>query len=73
VQPPVPSNTISIGRGARLWPPPSGAPSMLTMWPEPVSARKLIPDGPFQLTLTSIRILPSVILGVYSTTYTDST
>jgi hypothetical protein len=27
---------------------------MLTMWPEPVSARKLIPDGPFQLTLTSI-------------------
>src|SRR5471030_2099071 len=29
---------------------------MLTRWPEPVWARKLMPDGPFQRTLHSIAL-----------------
>src|SRR5260370_24520943 len=53
VQPPVPSRTISIGRGARLRPPPSGAPSITARWPLPVSAAKDMPSGPIQLTLHS--------------------
>ena len=57
VQPPVPSKTISIGRGERLPPPPSGAPSMVTRWPLPVSAANAIPSCPIQLTLHSMRKL----------------
>src|SRR5688572_20837189 len=53
VQPPVPSRTISIGRGARLRPPPSGAPSMATTWLLPVSARNVMPS-PVHRTLHSI-------------------
>jgi hypothetical protein len=55
----VPNNTISIGRGARLRPPPSGAPSITTAWPEPVSAKNDMPPGPVQLTLHSIIVSPS--------------
>src|SRR6185503_2453333 len=53
VQPPVPRSTISMGRGARLRPPPSGAPSIATTWLLPVSARKVIPS-PVQRTVQSI-------------------
>jgi len=46
VQPPVPASTVSIGRGPRLRPPPSGAPSITKAWPLSVSATKLMPSGP---------------------------
>jgi hypothetical protein len=54
VQPPVPSSTISIGRGPRFRPPPSGAPSMTTAWPLPVSATNDMVSGPDHLTSVSI-------------------
>ena len=63
VQPPVPASTVSMGRGARFWPPfsglaASGAPSMAITWPEPVSATKPMPDrvpaAPVQLTVHSM-------------------
>jgi hypothetical protein len=37
-----------------LCPPPSGAPSITAVWPLPDVAKKLIVDGPDQLTLHSI-------------------
>src|SRR5690606_17636416 len=43
-----------MGRGARLFPPPSGAPSITTACPLPVSARKLIPPPPVHRTLHRI-------------------
>src|SRR5258708_22784762 len=63
VQPLVPSRTISIGRGARLRPSPSGAPSIVTRWPLPVSAANAIPSCPTQLTLHSM--LCSTALRLY--------
>jgi hypothetical protein len=63
VQPPVPASTVSIGRGARLRPPfsgraSSGAPSMASTWPLPVSATKPMPErvpaAPVQLTVHSM-------------------
>lgn len=35
VQPPVPASSISMGRGARLWPPPSTLSSITATWPLP--------------------------------------
>src|SRR3989338_5393417 len=40
VQPPVPSSSISIGRGPRFPPPASGDPSISTAWLLSVSPRK---------------------------------
>jgi len=54
VQPPVPASTVSIGRGARLRPPPSGAPSISSTWPLPVSATMPIPVAGIQLIVHSI-------------------
>ena len=42
VQPPMPSSSISMGRGPRLRPPASGGPSMTTEWPLPDSPTKLM-------------------------------
>src|ERR1019366_5156732 len=39
----VPASTVSIGCGARLRPPPSGAPSIVKRWPLPVAAENAIP------------------------------
>ncbi|MNT30003.1 hypothetical protein D3C72_1657720 [compost metagenome] len=55
-----------MGRAAMFWPPlaglfASGAPSMATTWPLPVSATKPIPDraplAPVQVTVHSIASL----------------
>jgi hypothetical protein len=46
-----------MGRGARLRPPPSGAPSIVTKWPEPVSATKVMPDKPVQRTVHSMMFI----------------
>src|ERR1700687_2364086 len=40
----VPARTSSIGRGPRLRPPASAAPSTTSAWPLPVSATKLTPS-----------------------------
>ena len=45
VHAPVPASTVSIGRGPRLRPPASGAPSITKACPLPVSATKLIPPS----------------------------
>jgi len=58
VHPPVPASSISMGRGARLRPPASGAPSMVTIWPLPVSATKDMPlSAPIHFTVHCIFIL----------------
>ena len=44
VQAAVPASTSSMGRGPRLRPPASGAPSTTIAWPLPVSATKLTPS-----------------------------
>ncbi|KGC57112.1 hypothetical protein DM45_2472 [Burkholderia mallei] len=62
MQPPVPTRTISIGRGARLFPPPSGAPSIVTRWPLPVWAANAMPSCPIQLTLHSMRELQRCLI-----------
>jgi len=50
VQPPMPINSISIGRMPMLRPPFSGAPSMTTAWPVSDSPTKLTPSIHFTLT-----------------------
>src|SRR5471032_476091 len=44
VQPPMPISTTSIGREPRLRPPTSGAPSMVKVWPLPLSATNSAPS-----------------------------
>ena len=44
VQPPRPISITSIGREARLRPPTSGAPSMVSVWPLPPSATNRAPS-----------------------------
>jgi hypothetical protein len=58
VQPPVPASTVSIGRGARFWPPPSGAPSIVSKWPLPVWAANPMPVPGIQLMVHSMVHLP---------------
>jgi hypothetical protein len=54
---PVPASTISIGRNPIFLPPASGAPSITTAWPLPVSATNAIPASlPIHLTVHSILI-----------------
>src|SRR5947199_4702651 len=43
-----------MGRGARLRPPPSGAPSIVIKWPLPVSATNAIPEAGTQSTVHSM-------------------
>src|SRR5690606_27309849 len=52
----------SIGRGARLWPPPSGAPSMVVTCPLPVRAIKSMPSGPPQSIVHSIFVCLSCVV-----------
>ena len=46
------------GRGARLWPPPSTAPSITATWPLPVLAVKSMPEGPPQSIVHSMCVCP---------------
>ena len=59
---PVPASTVSIGRGARLRPPPSGAPSIVNKCPLPVSATKAMPLAATQSTVHSIARPLTVVL-----------
>src|SRR6266550_91539 len=65
----VPAKTSSIGRGPRLRPPASAAPSTTSACPLPVSATKLTPSIHFADALNSVA--PRVDVGVLQAACTE--